>query len=115
MARGDLQVKSNDANDLWLPCVFARTFKLFIVDAVKHNKTIKQLDYVGAFCQGIMKTQMFIQLPSEYAELIPEYEEYFTKPLMIVKSIYGTNFAAKVWNEDLTEWLRNNKEMPFIT
>ena len=114
VARGDLQVKEEDPNELWSPCVFARTFKVFVDDAVQQNKAIKQLDYVGAFCQGIMKKRLFIQLPKEYAELLPEYAAYFEQPIMIVKSLYGTNFAAKVWNEDLTEWLRTNESMPFV-
>ena len=113
VARGDLQQKSGDPETLWSPCVFARTFKMFVGQAVKRRKVIKQLDFIGAFCQGFMKSRLFIQLPKEYAQFVPEYAELFNQPQLIHKSLYGTNIAAKVWNEDLTDWLRNNKSISF--
>ena len=113
MARGDLQYTSDEPETLWSPCVFARTFKMFVAEAVRHNRPINQLDFIGAFCQAILKDRLFVQLPIEYASLLPEYAEYFNKPLLLRKSIYGLNIAAKVWNEDLTVWLINNKDIQF--
>ena len=114
VACGDLQHKSTDADYLWSPCVFARTFKMFVTRAVILRKAIKQLDFIGAFCQGIMKKKLFLQLPKEYAEIVPEYKEYFESPQLLGKSIYGTDIAAKTWNEDLTEWLTSNNEIKFL-
>ena len=37
VARGDFQHKSGDPDNLWSPCVFARTFKMFVVKAVQLN------------------------------------------------------------------------------
>ena len=113
VARGDLQVKSNDPEHLWSPCVFARTFKVFVAEAVRRNKAIKQLDFIGAFCQAYLKSRLFLQLPKEYAFLLPEYAKYFDGPRLLKKSLYGMDLAAKVWNQDLTEWLLNNKEVKF--
>ena len=114
VARGDLQQRDEDPDTLWSPCVFARTFKMFVVEAVKRNKAIHQLDFIGAFCQSVLKARLFLQLPKEYAELVPEYAEYFQKPMLLNKSLYGTTVAAKVWNEDLTNWLTTNKDITFI-
>ena len=55
VARGDLQQRPGDPDTLWSPCVFARTFKMFIAVAVKKQKPVSQLDFIGAFCQGFMK------------------------------------------------------------
>ena len=96
VARGDLQIKSNDPEYLWSPCVFARTFKVFIAEAVKRGKPVKQLDFIGAFCQAYMRTRLFLQLPKEYAYLLPEYAKYFEAPRLLLKSLYGTDIAAKV-------------------
>ena len=114
VARGDLQHKEEDSDNLWSPCVFARTFKMFVVKAVQLDKSIKQLDFIGAFCQGIMKRRLFIQLPKEYAEIVPEFKEYFESPQLLDKSIYGTDIAAKTWNDDLTNWLTTNKDIQFL-
>jgi hypothetical protein len=49
IARGDLQQKSAE-EDVWSPCMFGRTFKMFVADAAKRKNAIKQLDFIGAFC-----------------------------------------------------------------
>jgi hypothetical protein len=113
VARGDLQQKSAE-EDVWSPCVFGRTFKMFVADAAKRKNAIKQLDFIGAFCQGKMQKRLFIQLPQEYSDLLPEFAEYFRSPQLIVKSIYGTDVAAKVFNDDLVEWLTTNEHVRFI-
>jgi hypothetical protein len=113
VARGDLQEKS-DPDDVWAPCVFARTFKTFVCQAVNKKRSIKQLDFIGAFCQGKMQRRLFIQLPREFAEHLPEYKEYFENPQLLAKSIYGTDFAHRVFSDDLQEWLLTNQIMPFI-
>ena len=106
-------MKSNDPEHLWSPCVFSRTFKMFVAKAVKCGRPIRQLDFIGAFCQAYMRSRLFLQLPKEYAFLLPEYAKYFEAPRLLNKSLYGTDVAAKVWNQDLTEWLTNNTIVPF--
>jgi hypothetical protein len=112
VARGDLQEKS-DPNDIWAPCVFARTFKVFVSQAAKYKRVIKQLDFVGAFCQGKMQRRLFLQLPKEYMDVLPEYKELFADLLLMAKSIYGTDFAHRVFSDDLKNWILTNKELPF--
>ena len=112
VARGDMQEKSAP-EETWAPCVFGRTFKMFVCMAVRFLRTIKQLDFIGAFCQGNMQKRLFLQLPREYAQHMPQYKEYFDSPVLLNKSIYGTDFAHKVFSDDLCEWLLGNDEMPF--
>jgi hypothetical protein len=62
-----------------------------------------------------MKRRLFLQLPKEYINDLPEeHKEYFAKPQLMNKSIYGTDFAHKVFADDLQEWLVSNEEMPFV-
>jgi hypothetical protein len=106
VARGDLQI--NKDHDVWAPCVFARTFKTFVCFAVRARKIVKQLDFIGAFCQGLMKNKrLFITLPKEYKQYFPEFAEYFDGPLLLSKSIYGISTAHKVFADDLRDWLIN--------
>jgi hypothetical protein len=113
VARGDLQEKS-DPNDIWAPCVFARTSKVFVSQAAKRKRIIKQLDFVGAFCQGKMQKHLFLQLPKEYIKVLPEYKELFADLLLMAKLIYGTDFVHRVFSDDLKMWILTNKEQPFI-
>ena len=87
---------------------------MFVCQAVTRNKIVKQLDFIGAFCQAKMTQRLFIHLPSEYAEQVPEYAEYFKKPQLLSKSIYGTKIASLAWFQDFSTWLENNKKMQFI-
>ena len=112
VARGDLQ-KVHETDNTWAPCVFARTFKVFISQATKDNRPVKQLDFIGAFCQGMMRRRLFIQLPSEYASEVPEYAEYFLHPQLLSKAIYGNIFSGNVWFTDLSEWLKTNMFIKF--
>ena len=111
VARGDLQRQT--VGDTWSPCVFNRTFKAFVTHAVQHVRPIQQLDFIGAFCQAQMKYKLFLQLPKEFAEYVPEYKEYFERPILLAKSIYGTTIAAKFFNDDLATWLTTNTDMKF--
>ena len=82
VAKGDLQQRDQDPDTLWSLCVFARTFKMFVVEAVKRKKAIHQLDFIGAFCESLLKTRLFLQLPKKYAE-------YFEKPtLSYLKNLF---------------------------
>ena len=74
VARGDFQSPSAP-EDTWAPCVFGRTFKIFVTRAVHANRAIKQMDFVGAYCQGTMKFRLFLRFPAEYKSLFPGYEE----------------------------------------
>ena len=52
-------------------------------------------------------------LPQEYKEVVLELAEYFNGPKLICKSLYGTDVAAEVWNQDLTDWLTTNEIVQF--
>ena len=60
-----------------------------------------------------MTKRLFLQLSKEYVKHFPQYQEYFEDPILLYKSIYGTDFAHKVFSDDLTQWHLENKEMPF--
>ena len=57
--------------------------------------------------------RIWVQLPKEYAKYLPELAHYFENPQLLNKTIYGLIFASKYWNEDLLDFLENDKEMGF--
>jgi len=111
VARGDKQSLEGDPDNVWSPCVFARTFKMFVADAVRMNKPIKQLDFINAFCQGKMRERLFLQLPKEWKEFVPEeYKWCFEHPQLLDKSIYGLRVSAMNFAFDVCEWLVSEKK-----
>ena len=61
--RGDMQEK-NQIN-LWSPTASVRLLKLFLADAIKHEATIFQLDFIQAFIQTDTKRRIFVTLDRE--------------------------------------------------
>ena len=65
----------------------------------------RQLDFIGAYLQALMQTDVWIILPSYYASLFPKYKEYFGRPLKLKKSMYGQNVSGKNWYDELHQYL----------
>ena len=106
VARGDMMAKEEE--DTWSGCVAARTVKVFLANAAKYRRPVKQMDFIGAFLQALARGRLWIQLPPEYAYFFPELSKYFERPQLLHKTIYGLIYASKYWNEDLTEFLKND-------
>ena len=70
---------------------------MFLAEAAKNNATIKQLDYVGAFLQAPVCARVFVSLPKECLQICPEYGQYYSTPLRLIKSCYSMIFSNKWW------------------
>jgi hypothetical protein len=78
----------------------------FIAEAARTGKSIKQLDFISAFVQAVVKERIFVKLPLCLKKYVPEdLEKYFDRPLKLNKGLYGTTHSAKWWWEELHEWL----------
>ena len=78
-----------------------RTLEYFLADATKHRARVHQLDLIGAFLQEKVKSRVFVNLDSIYAEYFPEYAKYFGKALRLLKSMYGMNNSGKLFADEL--------------
>lgn len=52
-----------------------------------------------------MRGRFFVLLPAEYASEFPEYNEYFGKPLLLDKGIYGMLLRGKYWVQEFSDFL----------
>ena len=64
---GDMQNKDL-IGYTWLPTSSVRTLKYFLVDHVKQNARVHQLDFIEEFLQGKVKNRVFVKLDSIYAD-----------------------------------------------
>ena len=104
VVRGDLQAEI--PGDQWSPTASFRLLRRFIAEAARTGKSIKQLDFISAFVQAVVKERIFVKLPICLKKYVPEdLEKYFDRPLKLNKGLYGTTHSAKWWWEELHEWL----------
>ena len=75
VARGDM-MQGVDFGDTWAPMASLRLLRLFCAEAARVGGIIKQLDFIGASLQAKVGNRVFIQLPSIYGTLYPEYSQY---------------------------------------
>ena len=104
VVRGDLQNKEM-VGDTWSPTASMRTLKYFLADVAKHKARVHQLDFIGAFLQAKVKNRVFVKLDIRYIDYFPEYENYFVRALILLKSMYGMTNSGKFFADELTEWL----------
>ncbi|MGH7954813.1 MAG: reverse transcriptase domain-containing protein [Gloeomargaritales cyanobacterium] len=106
VVRGDIHKRQTTIpEDPWVPLASFRTLRRFAADAVKHKRQLKQIDYVAAFCQGNMRGRVFVRLPDCLSAHFPGYQEYFNRPLLLKRGLYGLTLAGKFWDDDMREWL----------
>ena len=89
----------------WVPTELIRTLKYFLLDNTKQKERLHQVDFIWAFLQVNVKHRVFKKLDSRYVEYLPEYANYFGRPLRLKKSTCGMNNSGKLFADDVTNWL----------
>ena len=63
------------------------------------------MDFIREFIQANVKHRAFVKLDIRYKQYFPEYANYFGRPLIPKKSIYGMTNSGKLFSDELTNWL----------
>ena len=87
--------------DTCSPTAFMRNLKYFLADETKHKSIAHQLDSIGAFFQEQIKNRVFVKLVIKYTEYFAEYEKYFGRALILLKSMYRMTNSGKVFADEL--------------
>ena len=88
--RGDLQKRLSGALDnipSWVPRASALALRRFLSEAAKYGRIVNQIDFIAAFCQGLMRGCVFVMFPDLLSTFLPEYEHLFGIPLLVEKGI----------------------------
>eukprot|EP00957_Ditylum_brightwellii_P155596 11844291-Ditylum_brightwellii.AAC.1 len=106
VARGDLQHR-DEITVTWSSCVSMKGLRMFLAQAAKFMKRVKQADFIGAYLQTKATGRIFIRLPDIYNQYFPIVSKYFGRPLRLNKAIYGLTLSGKFWVTEFSEWLLN--------
>ena len=71
--------------DTWDPTASMRTLNYYLAYATNHKSIVHQLYYIVSFIQSNAKQIVFLRLYSRYGEYLPEYANYFGRPLRLNK------------------------------
>jgi Reverse transcriptase (RNA-dependent DNA polymerase) len=99
------QVFGLDFWDTYNPVSTWATIRLVI--AIINQWELQQLDFVQAFPQAPIQTELYMDLPKGYLVNNSQYH-YVIK---LLRNVYGQKQAGRVWNEFLLDGL---KEIGFV-
>ena len=69
MVRGFLQVKGINYIDTFANTIIPFTWRILLTLAIINNWEIEQIDFIGAFLNGDLKKDIYIEIPPELIKL----------------------------------------------
>jgi len=84
VTRGFQEKYGEDYYEVYAPIVRMETIKLIFAIAIKHNRSMYQLDVKSAFLNGELKEEIYVSQPPDFE--IKKKEEYVYK---LDKALYG--------------------------
>ena len=101
-AGGHRSVEFVDFWDTYSPVVSWQTVRLVFILAIINNWHIRSIDFVLAFPQASVKTDIFMRPPSVPTNFkipdLPLFSDRFTKVYKLLKNLYGLKDAGRTWN-----------------
>jgi hypothetical protein len=104
---GGKQIKGIDYWDTYAPVTTWSTIRLILVISIINGWELKQLDFVQAFPQAPVESELYMDLPKGYIV----NGERNNHALKLLRNVYGQKQAGRVWNEFLIKGL---KEIGFV-
>ena len=104
--------------DTYSPVVSWQTIRLIFVIALVNNWHIHSIDFVLAYPQADIKTDIYMQPPKVPSQFpipdLPHKYDRFTKIYKLIKILYGLKDAGRTWNHHLRKGLikRGWKQSP---
>ena len=86
--------------EIYAPVVTWFAVQLLIIFTILFKWVIKQVDFVMAYAQDPIKTDVYIDLPHRIETKYVHSKDYFLK---LTKNIYAHNQAGRVWNQYLLD------------
>jgi Reverse transcriptase (RNA-dependent DNA polymerase) len=100
---GGKQIHGLDYWETYAPATSWSTIRLVLLISVVNSWELRQLDFVQAFPQAPIQTEMYMELPKGYS--VDNSRDHHV--LKLVKNIYGQKQAGRVWNEFLLKGLKD--------
>ena len=100
VARGFTQRLGMDYNETFSPVIHLKTICTILVQAVKKDWEIQQMDVKGAYLNGILKEEIYMKQPEGY-------DDKTGCLCWLIKTLYGLKQSSREWNEELNGQLES--------
>ena len=94
VAKGFSQIPGIDFDETFAPVVWIETIRLLLALAAHYNLKIHVIDVVGAYLNGKLSEEIYMQQP----EL---YEDGTTRVCRLYRTLYGLKQSGCIWNLQL--------------
>jgi hypothetical protein len=98
---GGKQIHGLDYWETYAPVTSWSTIRIILIISIIKKWVVKQLDFVQAYPQAPIQTELFMDIPKGY--MVNGSDKNHV--LKIIKNIYGQKQAGRVWNEFLIQGL----------
>ena len=104
-AGGHRSMEFVDYWDTYSPVVSWQTIRLIFILAIVNDWHIQSIDFVLAFPQADVKTDIYMQPPKVPFDFkipdLPQLSDRFNKAYKLIKNLYGLKDAGRTWNHHL--------------
>jgi hypothetical protein len=97
------QVKGLDFDETFAPVASLESICMLLAYATHHGFKLYQMDVKGAFLNGPIKEEVYVEQPSDF-----ESEGYSNHVYKLHKALYGLKQAPRAWYECLRDFLIKN-------
>ncbi|KAJ3557795.1 hypothetical protein NP233_g11654 [Leucocoprinus birnbaumii] len=102
VARGFSQIPGEDFNETFSSVAKFTTLRVFLSLAAFLDFDIHQIDIVGAYLQGDLDEEIYMEIPEEIKELDPDAQKGYWR---LRKSLYGLKQSGRQWKKRLHDIL----------
>jgi transposase InsO family protein len=102
VVKGFSQRAGIDYNETFSPVAHQESFRIILALAAQHGLFLRQIDVVGAFLNGQIEDEIFMNQPEGF--IMEGNERQVCK---LKKALYGLKQAGMIWNQNLDDFLIN--------
>ena len=122
-----MQIEGIDFVDTFASTTIPPTWRILLSIAALNNWEIEQIDFIGAFLNGDLLEDIFMEIPSELLKLVannPEFAKlaarYGFNPaenqiIYLNKALYGLKQSLRTWQTKLHDLLKNHGFEPLAS
>ena len=118
MVRGFLQVEGIDYIDTFASTTIPFTWRILLALVAINDWEIEQIDFIGAFLNGDLKEDIYMEIPPELIKLVAKNQKFVnlaakcgynsaeSQIIHLKKALYGLKQSPRVWANQVTGFFK---------